>query len=243
MDFYIEDNSNSMSHPEDFDKHGIWCVDKDTKSERTFYMDYSNTDSSIFDDSDDSTCATASSSNATNSIELEVVKQDCSSRQEKLEDETTTRTHTTGPISSLSSILKTSSRYENASTTSVGAKCVQFGFLKIHEHPMEMGGAGVPGCGPSVTLGWNEQSSMVIESVVAYEIARESMPRKGIEMLHPKGQRIGILLKAGYSMNQILRCSDECEQIRRQRTKTVKRVTFERRTKSTFRKLLVWKHK
>lgn len=120
-------------------------------------------------------------------------------------------------------------------------KSVSFGSLSIHSHALEMGGSGVPGSGPAITLGWDQESSITLPSVEEYEDARPCLPRRGIEMLQPRKQRVNMLLESGYTYNQIRVCSQECESIRKQRTKTVQQLSFSDRTKSTLKKLVVWK--
>ncbi len=120
-------------------------------------------------------------------------------------------------------------------------KRVRFGSLTIHSHFVELGGSGVPGCGPSITLGWEQESSISLSSVEEYEDARPYLPRRGIEMLHPKKQRVNILLESGYTLNQIRSCDQECEALRKQRARTVQQVNLADRTKSNLKKLVVWK--
>ena len=120
-------------------------------------------------------------------------------------------------------------------------KSVRFGSLSIHSHYVEMGGSGVPGCGPSITLGCEKESYVTLPSVEEYEDTKPYLPRRGIEMLHPKNQRVNLLLESGYTLNQIRSCSQQCESIRKQRTRTVQQVTRADRTKSTLKKLVVWK--
>jgi len=234
MNFKKEENRHTLSVSKN---SPTWCLAKKRTSESTFLMDLESS-TSLGYDSDDSTCSTTPSSSMTDFNEQEIKQLDTlPARQEgKLQEG---RAVTGAPITSLRSILTTSSRFERDPALSSSTRRVRFGSLEIHEHPMEMGGAGVPGCGPAVTLGWKEQCRMVVDSVEAYEDARPSLPRKGCEMLFPKAQRIDLLLNAGYSMNQIRVCSHECQEIRRLRVRTVKRVTLGLRTKSTFRKLLV----
>jgi len=120
-------------------------------------------------------------------------------------------------------------------------KRVRFGSLTIHEHVVELGGSGLPGVGPAISLGWRAESHLTVDSVEAYEDARPCLPRKGIEMLLPKRQRVDMLLECGYTFNQIRVSTQECEALRKQRARTVQHVSFENRTKSTLKKLLVWK--
>lgn len=120
-------------------------------------------------------------------------------------------------------------------------KSVRFGSLTIRSHAVELGGSGVPGCGPAVTLGWAEDSEVTIPSVEAYEEARPCLPRRGIEMLLPRRERVDMMLASGYTLNQIRLCSKECEELRKLRTRTVQQLSFADRTKSKLKKLVVWK--
>lgn len=119
-------------------------------------------------------------------------------------------------------------------------KRVRFGSLSIHSHFVELGGSGVPGCGPSITLGWEEESNVILPSVEEYEDVKP-IPRRGIEMLHPKSQRVNLLLESGYTLNQIRACMDELDSVRKQRTRTIQQVSLADRTKSKLKKLVVWK--
>jgi len=120
-------------------------------------------------------------------------------------------------------------------------KSVSFGSLSIHSHYVELGGSGVPGCGPSIGLGWEVESEITLDSVEEYEDARPFEPRRGAEMMHPKKQRVNLLLESGYTLNQIRSCTEELEAIRKQRTKTVQQVTRADRMNSKLKKLAVWK--
>jgi len=120
-------------------------------------------------------------------------------------------------------------------------KRVRFGSLTIHEHFVELGGSGVPGVGPAISMGWHGESPVTVDSVEAYEDARPCLPRKGIEMLLPKRQRVDMLLACGYTFNQIRVSTQECETVRKQRARTVQKLSFADRTKSTLKKLAVFK--
>lgn len=114
---------------------------------------------------------------------------------------------------------------------------VRFGSLEIHEHAVELGGSGVPVCGPPTTLEWNEQSYFMIQSVEKYEDLRPCLPRKGSELLQPKSQRISMLLRrnsqchdddddnggGGYSLREINECIKDNNIIRQQRARTIQR--------------------
>jgi len=118
---------------------------------------------------------------------------------------------------------------------------VRFGHLVIHSHEIELGGSALPGSGPAVSLGWQAESHVTIESVEAYDDARPCLPRKGIEMQLPKKYRMNLLLDRGYTLNQIRQCTQEDEAIRRSRIRTVQQFFFAKKTKSKLRKLAVWK--
>jgi len=119
-------------------------------------------------------------------------------------------------------------------------KRVSFGSLTIHEHLVELGGSGVPGVGPAISLGWRGYSHVTVDSVEAYEDARPSLSRKGIEMLVPKRQRVDMLLASGYTFNQIRVCAEDCAALRKQRAGTVKNLSLKERTKSSLKKLVLW---
>jgi len=120
-------------------------------------------------------------------------------------------------------------------------KRVSFGSLTIHEHVVELGGSGVPRVGPAISLGWHGDSHVTVDSIEAYEDARPCLPRKGVEMLLPKRQRVEMLLASGYTFNQIRLSTQECETVQKARARTVQRLSFIDRTKSTLKKLVVFK--
>jgi len=120
-------------------------------------------------------------------------------------------------------------------------KRVRFGSLTIRENVVELGGSGVPGCGPAITVGWEQESDVTIPSVEDYEEARPCSPRRGIEMLLPKKQRVNLLLESGYTLNQVRQCTQECDDVRRQRARTIQQLSFSDRIKSTLKKLVVLK--
>mmetsp|Transcript_32649 Transcript_32649/g.36658 ORF Transcript_32649/g.36658 Transcript_32649/m.36658 type:complete len:301 (-) Transcript_32649:235-1137(-) len=102
---------------------------------------------------------------------------------------------------------------------------VHFGSIEIHEHTIQLGGAGIPSTsGPSLSLSWHKQGpSTTIASVIEYEEAR-SCSRKGIEMLHSRTQRIDVLLSVGYTYREIMECTKACDTIRTQRLQTRKQI-------------------
>mmetsp|Transcript_27115 Transcript_27115/g.31180 ORF Transcript_27115/g.31180 Transcript_27115/m.31180 type:complete len:284 (+) Transcript_27115:325-1176(+) len=105
---------------------------------------------------------------------------------------------------------------------------VHFGSIEIHEHTIELGGAGIPSTsGPSLSLSWHQQGpSTKLASVIEYEETRPlgCVPRKGIEMLHSRTQRIDVLLSVGYTYREIMACTKECDAIRTQRLQTRKQI-------------------
>jgi hypothetical protein len=130
--------------------------------------------------------------------------------------------------------------YLTTPATTKSTKKVKFGSLTIRSHAVELGGAGVPGCGPAITLGWAPDSQITFP-LETYEDARPCLPRRGIEMLLPRKQRVDMMLASGYTLNQIRLCSKECEETRKQRAQTVQRLSFADRAKSKLKKLAVWK--
>lgn len=120
-------------------------------------------------------------------------------------------------------------------------KRVSFGSLTIHEHNLELGGSGVPRSGPALSLGWGRDSVTKIENVLDYENSRICVPRKGIEMVLPRKERVNMMLESGYTFNQIKKASEELDTLRKQRVKTIVQVSMRARTISTLKKFAVWK--
>lgn len=102
-------------------------------------------------------------------------------------------------------------------------KRVRFGSLEVHEHAVKLGGPGVPGSGPSITLEWKEQSYFLVHSVEVFENSRPFLNRRGSELLQTKSQRISMLLDAGHTMKEINICRQENDMIRKQRLKSIKK--------------------
>lgn len=137
--------------------------------------------------------------------------------------------------------VSSSVSYLTTPSATKSTKRVRFGSLTIRSNAVELGGAGVPGCGPSITVGWAQESQITIPSVETFEEARPCLPRRGIEMLIPRKQRVDMMLSSGYTLNQIRLCSKECEETRKQRCQTVQRLSFADKAKSKLKKLAVWK--
>jgi hypothetical protein len=147
-----------------------------------------------------------------------------------------------------SASLDISARTNTSTVTSTSLdisarKRVSFGSISIHSHHVEMGGSGVPGAGPAISLGWEEESSVFIPSVEEYDDARPELPRKGSEMMRPKSQRVNILLESGYTLNQIRTCTEELDVLRKQRSRTVQQLNVKDRTRAKLKALAVWTKK
>lgn len=102
-------------------------------------------------------------------------------------------------------------------------KRVRFGTLEVHEHAVELGGAGVPASGPPMTLEWEQQAYYMVKSVEFFENSRPFENRRGSELLQSTSQRINMLLDAGYSLPEINKYMKENEMVRRQRCETIKK--------------------
>mmetsp|Transcript_15571 Transcript_15571/g.32228 ORF Transcript_15571/g.32228 Transcript_15571/m.32228 type:complete len:176 (-) Transcript_15571:81-608(-) len=102
-------------------------------------------------------------------------------------------------------------------------KRVRFGTLEVHEHAVELGGAGVPASGPPMTLEWEQQAYYMVKSVEFFENSRPFDNRRGSELLQSTGQRINMLLDAGHSLSEINKYMKENEMVRRQRCETIKK--------------------
>jgi len=147
------------------------------------------------------------------------------------------------PSSTITPATSASSTLNNTKKKTSRHRChqVHFGSIEIHEHTIQLGGAGIPSTsGPSLSLSWHQQGpSTKLASVIEYEETRPlgCVPRKGIEMLHSRTQRIDVLLSVGYTYREIMECTKECDTIRTQRLQTRKQIQL-----STFWiNLLHWK--
>jgi len=137
----------------------------------------------------------------------------------------TTTTTATATAASASSTRENNTLHNTKKKTSRHRHQVHFGSIEIHEHTIQLGGAGIPSTsGPSLSLSWHKQGpSTTIASVIEYEEAR-SCSRKGIEMLHSRTQRIDVLLSVGYTYREIMECTKACDTIRTQRLQTRKQI-------------------
>mmetsp|Transcript_10021 Transcript_10021/g.21064 ORF Transcript_10021/g.21064 Transcript_10021/m.21064 type:complete len:251 (+) Transcript_10021:108-860(+) len=187
------------------------------ETEATVLVDYSTDGSMTFDDSDSNTCCSASTSKEQDTISSSRHSQcfDLMSSIFETNEKQVTEERVSSSVDDATAITT-----ETSDSSETVSKRVRFGSLQIHEHALQLGGSGVPGAGPAVSLGWEQQGSTTISSVIEYEEARPCVPRKGSEMLQPKMQRVDMLLESGYSLNQIRICTQEFETIRKQRNKT-----------------------
>eukprot|EP00533_Pseudo-nitzschia_delicatissima_P008871 CAMPEP_0116087820 /NCGR_PEP_ID=MMETSP0327-20121206/5556_1 /TAXON_ID=44447 /ORGANISM="Pseudo-nitzschia delicatissima, Strain B596" /LENGTH=168 /DNA_ID=CAMNT_0003578891 /DNA_START=17 /DNA_END=521 /DNA_ORIENTATION=- len=102
-------------------------------------------------------------------------------------------------------------------------KRVRFGTLEVHEHAVELGGAGVPASGPPMTLEWEQQAYYWSGPLSFSKTDRPFENRRGSELLQSTSQRINMLLDAGHSLSEINNYMKENEIVRRQRCETIKK--------------------
>ena len=67
-------------------------------------------------------------------------------------------------------------------------KEVSFGNLEIHEHPIELGGAGVPESGAPMTLSWNRLSYFEVP-VLEWEVYKPKSRKQGDLLLNYRRRR------------------------------------------------------
>ncbi len=135
-----------------------------------------------------------------------------------------TETTVDSSISTTSSFVGTTTATSTTSITSSTKKSIRFGSLSIHSYYIELGGTGIPNCGPSITLGRELKSSVTVKVEDYENTKQETKTRVGTELYVLKKRRIGALIASGYSNGQIRACTIACHAIRKQRAKTVKKV-------------------
>ncbi len=116
-------------------------------------------------------------------------------------------------------------------------KRVTFGSVSIHSYFIELGGCGVPSCGPSITLGSELKSSIHLQSVECYQ---HEQNRKGIELYLMRKQRMNMLHALGYTNSEIRDCTIENHRIRKKRKKTVNKLNKAQRRSPLQTKLLTF---
>jgi hypothetical protein len=102
---------------------------------------------------------------------------------------------------------------------SSSSKKVSFGNLTITEYPMELGDNPSCGSGAPVTIGWEPQGSQ-IRNMELYEYTR--FPRRSGKQLYLSVQnRARLLLKGGYTLQEIGRATHGVELARKLRADSI----------------------
>mmetsp|Transcript_35117 Transcript_35117/g.39217 ORF Transcript_35117/g.39217 Transcript_35117/m.39217 type:complete len:299 (+) Transcript_35117:303-1199(+) len=203
-------------------------LDKDRTSEEEEDDDDDNEGTTstefTFDLDDDSTTSLNISDAAVSSTTTTTVDSTTAAR----DNDDYVPSSTITPATSASSTREHNTLHNTKKKTLRHRHQVHFGSIEIHEHTIELGGAGIPSTsGPSLSLSWHQQGpSTKLASVIEYEETRPlgCVPRKGIEMLHSRTQRIDVLLSVGYTYREIMACTKECDAIRTQRLQTRKQI-------------------
>eukprot|EP00934_Nitzschia_sp_Nitz4_P007660 Nitzschia sp. Nitz4//scaffold28_size193895//110805//111556//NITZ4_001665-RA/size193895-augustus-gene-0.294-mRNA-1//1//CDS//3329545982//7650//frame0 len=104
---------------------------------------------------------------------------------------------------------------------------VRFGGVHIHEHPVALGGSGVPRAGAPITLQWKAKEHHDLDSVEEYDDLKSRL-RHGDELLMSKSQRIEFLLEQGYTMREIQEESNGSTFVRHQRSLSSRPTFMER---------------
>ena len=123
---------------------------------------------------------------------------------------------------SLDDFAETFSATANIVAANKKKKRVRFGTLEVHEHAVELGGSGVPGNGPPMTIEWEEQAYYFVKSVELFENSRPFENRRGSELLQSSRQRTNMLLEAGHTLSEINKYVKQNQMIRKQRCQTIK---------------------
>ena len=93
-------------------------------------------------------------------------------------------------------------------------------FLTVLEFPMELGDHPSCSVGGPIQLGWFPQDVHTFE-LDSYDYT--DVPKKrGSELVIPCNQRSAILLRAGYSVNEIVQAAEEAKDIKLERLKSSK---------------------
>ena len=105
------------------------------------------------------------------------------------------------------------------SSTSAGARCIEFGTVEIQEYEIVLDDN--PGCseGAPISIGWTPIRTRLFESIQAYEDNRTEKPMKNLALT--AASRKKRLKKAGYTVTQIEQASLDAQKIRAEREKSL----------------------
>ena len=121
--------------------------------------------------------------------------------------------------------LNASSNHSTSSySTTASQKHLRFGNVEILDMPMELGEHPPSQGGPSLTIGW-EAESRRSTNVDLYEMCK--FGRERCEFHLSPNERASILLRAGYSTQDIVTACNEAELTLKQREATIKNQKWE----------------
>lgn len=106
-------------------------------------------------------------------------------------------------------------------------KQVTFGDLTIHEHPLQLGDNPACSSGAPLTIGWKAQSSST-RNLDLYEYMRGDRRHGRKQLCIPVQDRAQLLLESGYSLNKIADATLAVEEIKKQRSESLKGTNLER---------------
>ncbi len=106
-------------------------------------------------------------------------------------------------------------------------KQVSFGNLTIHEHALELGDNPACSSGAPLTIGWKAQSSST-RNLDLYEYMRGERRHGRKQLVIPVQDRAHLLLTAGYSLNKIADATLAVEEVKKQRSESLKGGNLER---------------
>jgi hypothetical protein len=109
----------------------------------------------------------------------------------------------------------------------MSSKQVTFGELTIHEHPLQLGDNPSCSSGAPLTIGWKAQSSST-RNLDLYEYMRGERRHGRKQLVIPVQERAQLLLESGYSLNKIADATMAVDEIKKQRSESLKGTNVER---------------
>jgi hypothetical protein len=117
-------------------------------------------------------------------------------------------------VSILSSSPSSSSSGSYSSTRYSIERKVRFDHVAIRDMPIELG-EHPEADGPPLTIGWEPQGETRHMTVELYELLKNR--RKGRKLKIPKTDRADMLVRAGYSVDEIVAAVEQCTEVRKRR--------------------------
>lgn len=187
--------------------------------------------SSTSDTEEEFTVSSSQRSNSSSSLTFDVPREACHETLQldadvHSEEQNEPQSVSKDAVYSSHSTDTTSTATVTSSSAST-ARRVRFGGLEIHEHPIMLGGAGVPRVGAPITLSWDAEAHFTVQSVEEYDNLKE-YTRSGEQLLCTKDHRARRLSVMGYTMREIQKEATESNIVRERRMRSAKPSFLER---------------